>query len=155
MPNHSAGILLYHFNTNILEVLLVHPGGPFWSKKDVGAWSIPKGLIEENEDILIAAKREFSEETGFHVDGKFIELGSITQPSKKIVTIFALEYDLDATKTVSNTFKLEWPLKSGQIIDCPEVDRAEWFPANQAKTKILKGQSEFISRLAETLNYSD
>lgn len=153
MANHSAGILLFRFRENILEVLLVHPGGPFWVKKDDGSWSIPKGLIEESENLLIAAKREFKEETNFEVDGEFTELGSITQPSKKVITVFALQHDIDASKVVSNTFELEWPPKSGKRILCPEIDRAEWFTIPAAKLKIIKGQSGFLTRLTEVLNY--
>ena len=154
MANHSAGILLYRFKTDVLEILLVHPGGPFYVKKDDGAWSIPKGLIEDSEDTLTAAKREFKEETGFDVDGDFIELGSLTQPSKKIVTAFAINHDLDVTKVVSNTFELEWPPKSGKKILCPEIDKAEWFPVKKAMEKILKGQSVFITKLTSMLNYT-
>ena len=152
MAIHSAGILLYRFATDTLEVLLVHPGGPFWAKKDDGAWSIPKGLIEDSEDTLCAAKREFAEETGFDVDGKFIKLGSITQPSRKIVTAFALHHDLDATKVVSNTFELQWPPNSGKKIECPEIVRAEWFSIIKAMNKIQKGQVGFITKLTSILN---
>jgi predicted NUDIX family NTP pyrophosphohydrolase len=154
MANHSAGILLYRFKEDVLEILLVHPGGPFYAKKDDGAWSIPKGLIEDSEDVLAAAKREFTEETGFEVDGDFIELGSLIQPSKKTVTAFALNHDLDAAKAASNTFELEWPPRSGKKILCPEVDKAEWFPVQKAMVKILKGQSEFITKLSSMLNYT-
>lgn len=154
MANHSGGILLYRYRENILEVLLVHPGGPFWAKKDDGAWSIPKGLVEESEDILIAAKREFKEETSFDVDGEFIELGSLTQPSKKVVTAFALQHDLDVSKVTSNIFELEWPPKSGKKIKCPEIDKAAWLSIPDAKVKILKGQSAFLTKLTEVLNYT-
>ncbi|MDR0380763.1 MAG: NUDIX domain-containing protein [Oscillospiraceae bacterium] len=155
MAVHSAGVMLYRFNAGILEVLLVHPGGPFWARKDDGAWSIPKGLVEGSEDVLSAAKREFTEETGFAIDGDFLDLGSLTQPSKKIVTAFALHRDVDAAQAVSNTFTLEWPPKSGRIVSCPEIDRAEWFPLPKAREKIAKGQREFISRLAALLHISD
>jgi predicted NUDIX family NTP pyrophosphohydrolase len=154
MSIHSAGIILYRYNSDNLEVLLIHPGGPFWAKKDEGAWSISKGLIEGTEDVLTTAKREFFEETGFEVDGEFIELGEIVQPSKKIITAFALHYDLDPSKLVSNTFELEWPPKSGKKIQCPEVDKAGWFTVSKAKQKILKGQVEFIDKLLEILKYT-
>jgi len=153
MVKYSAGILLYRFRNNRLEVLLVHPGGPFWAKKDEGAWSIPKGLIEENEDVLDAAKREFKEEIGIEVDGNFIDLGEVKQSSRKMVHIFALEKDLEVKNIVSNTFKLEWPKGSGIIHEYPEVDKAEWFSIEEAKKKILKGQREFIDRLINVLNY--
>jgi predicted NUDIX family NTP pyrophosphohydrolase len=115
MSVHSAGIILFRFKNEKLEVMLVHPGGPFWAKKDDGAWSIPKGLFEENENPLDAAKREFKEETGYEVGGEFIELGELKQPSRKIVHAWALEKDIDETKIVSNTFTLEWPKNSGNI----------------------------------------
>jgi predicted NUDIX family NTP pyrophosphohydrolase len=133
--------------------MLVHPGGPFWAKKDEGAWSIPKGLFEENEDPLDAAKREFKEETGFEVEGEFIDLGELKQPSKKIIHAWALEKDLDETKIVSNTFTLEWPKNSGRLQEYPEIDKADWFEIEQAKKKILKGQVGFIERLVEIINY--
>lgn len=154
MSKHSAGILLFRFKNGKLEVMLVHPGGPFWAKKDEGAWSIPKGLIEEKENPLDAAKREFKEETGFEVDGDFIELGEIRQPSGKIIHIWALEKDLDVTKIVSNTFTLEWPKNSGKVREYPEVDKAGWFDIEQAKKKIVKGQRGFIDKLMEILNYT-
>jgi len=153
MKKHSAGILLYRFRDKKLEVMLVHPGGPFWAKKDEGSWSIPKGLIEKGEDPLEAAKREFKEETGFEVDGQFIDLGKLRQPSGKIVQAWALEKDLDVTETVSNKFTIEWPRGSGRVQEYPEVDRAGWFDIKQAKKKILKGQIGFIDRLIKALNY--
>lgn len=153
MSVHSAGILLYRIINHQLEVMLVHPGGPYWINKDLGAWSIPKGLLEENEPPLVAAKREFKEETGFEVNGDFIELGILKQPSKKIVHAWALEQDLDTTKIVSNTFELEWPKHSGQLMEFPEVDRGEWFDIEVAKLKISKGQAEFIGILVKSINY--
>jgi len=147
MVVHSGGILLFRFNNNETEVLLVHPGGPFWTKKDEGAWSIPKGVFEEHESPLDAAKREFKEETGFEADGEFIELGNLTQPSKKIVYAWTLEKDLDETKVVSNKFSLEWPRRSGIMREFPEIDRASWFGIDLAKKKIQKGQAGFIDRL--------
>lgn len=153
MRKHSAGILLFRHRNEKLEVMLVHPGGPFWAKKDYGAWSIPKGLYDENEDPLNAAKREFKEETGFEVEGEFIELGKFQQPSKKIIRTWALEKDLDVTKIVSNTFLCEWPKNSGKVQEYPEIDKADWFNIEEAKKKILKGQIGIIDRLLEILNY--
>ena len=152
MSIHSAGILLYRFTDKKLEVMLVHPGGPYWAKKDKGAWSIPKGLVEENEPPLEAAKREFKEETGFAVAGDFVELGALKQPSKKIVHAWALEKDLDITKIVSNTFELEWPKNSGVIKKYPEIDRGVWFEIGEAKLKILQGQQKFLDILADLLH---
>lgn len=153
MSKHSSGILLYKFNNEKLEVMLVHPGGPFWARKDKGAWSIPKGLLEENENPLEAAKREFKEETGFDIDGEFISLGELQQPSKKIVHAWAIEMDLDATRIRSNTFTLEWPKNSGKIQEYPEIDKGDWFDIKQAKKKILIGQISFIDSLIEIIKY--
>jgi predicted NUDIX family NTP pyrophosphohydrolase len=153
MKKHSAGIFLFRFKNKKLEVMLVHPGGPFWAKKDDGAWSIPKGLFDENENPLDAAKREFKEETGFEVDGEFINLGELEQPSKKMIHVWALEKDLDAAKIVSNKFTLEWPRNSGILQEYPEVDKAGWFNIEQARKKISKGQMGFIDKLVEILNY--
>ena len=147
MSVYSAGILLYRLRDNSVEVLLAHPGGPFWSGKDLGAWSIPKGQSEANEDSLQAAKREFREETGFEVDGDFIDLGTIRQPSRKMIQIWALEHDMDADRLQSNEFALEWPRKSGIVMQFPEIDRAEWFDIDRARQKILKGQAGFLDRL--------
>ncbi len=133
--------------------MLVHPGGPFWAKKDEGAWSIPKGVFEqEREDALAAAKREFEEETGFEVDGEFIDLGELKQPSRKIVHALALERNLDTADIQSNTFTLEWPKNSGNAKEYPEIDKAQWFTIEEATKKILKGQAEFIDRLIEKLS---
>jgi len=151
MSLHSGGILLFRSRDDRLEVLLVHPGGPFWIRKDEGAWSIPKGLFEEDESPRDAAKREFKEETGFEADGQFIELGEQKQPSRKIVHAWALEMDLEETKVVSNKFTLEWPKKSGVIREYPEIDRAGWFDTDQARIKIQKGQLVFVDRLIELL----
>ena len=147
MSVYSAGILLYRLRDNAVEVLLAHPGGPFWSGKDLGAWSIPKGQSEANEDPLQAAKREFREETGFEVDGQFIDLGTIPQPSRKMIQIWALKQDLDADRLQSNEFSMEWPRKSGIMMQFPEIDRAEWFDIERARQKIHKGQSGFLDRL--------
>jgi predicted NUDIX family NTP pyrophosphohydrolase len=152
MSKKSGGILPFRFQGNHLEVLLVHPGGPLWAGKDEGAWSISKGLFEENESPLDAAKREFKEETGFEVDGVFIELGRIKQPSGKIVFAWAVEKDLDERKIVSNKFSLEWPSRSGIMQEFPEIDRAGWFDIESARKKILKGQQGFIDRLLYALD---
>lgn len=152
MSKKSGGILPFRFQDNHLEVLLVHPGGPLWAGKDEGAWSISKGLFEENESPLDAAKREFKEETGFEVDGVFIELGRIKQPSGKIVFAWAVEKDLDERRIVSNNFMLEWPRRSGIMREFPEIDRAGWFDVESARKKILKGQQGFIDRLLYALD---
>jgi predicted NUDIX family NTP pyrophosphohydrolase len=151
MSVHSAGILLFRRPGNGLEVFLVHPGGPFWAARDAGAWSIPKGLCEADELPLVAAKREFSEETGFTVDGDFIDLGQLKQSGGKIVYAWALEKDVDAAAIHSNTFILEWPKGSGIMREYPEVDRGAWFDLAQAGRKMLKGQLGFIDRLVERL----
>lgn len=140
---------MYRRGAQGLEVLLVHPGGPFWARKDLGAWSIPKGEYSEGDEALAAAIREFAEETGTHPRGELRPLGELTQPGRKIVTAFALEGDFDPTTLKSNTFELEWPPKSGRRATFPEVDRAGWFSLETARTKILLGQREFITRLLE------
>ena len=147
MPKRSAGILMYRCADAGIEVLLVHPGGPFWARKDLGAWSIPKGEYSETEDGLAVARREFEEETGARVQGEPLPLGELVQPGRKIVTAWALEGDFDPSKLQSNLFEMEWPPRSGRRQSFPEVDRAQWFSPAEAQRKILKGQSEFISRL--------
>jgi predicted NUDIX family NTP pyrophosphohydrolase len=152
MKKRSAGILMYRRTGPELEVLLVHPGGPFWAKKDLGAWSIPKGEFEEGEEPLAAAKREFREELGAEaegalVNGAFLELGTLVQPSRKEVVAWAVEGDFAVAELRSNTFELEWPPKSGRKKQFPEVDRAAWFGLDDARGKILRGQIEFIDRL--------
>jgi len=147
MRGQSAGILVYRQASAGMEVLLVHPGGPFWAKKDAGAWSIPKGLLGAEEDALEAARREFFEETGFAIDGDFLPLGSVTQPSGKVVLAWAVLGEIDAAGVKSNTFEMEWPPNSGMRREFPEVDRAGWFALEVARGKILKGQSEFLDRL--------
>ena len=151
MPKRSAGLLVYRQKKNIAEVLLVHPGGPFWAKKDEGVWSIPKGEIEGDEEPLAVAKREFMEEIGSSIDGIFTPLEPIRQPSGKIVVAWAIEADLNIETLVSNTFVMEWPPKSGRMQEFPEVDRAEWFPVDEAMKKILKGQQGFITQLEAKL----
>ena len=148
MPKRSAGVLLFRRIANELEVLLAHPGGPFWKNKDDGAWSIPKGEYGENEDPLTAAKREFKEETGRTLSGDFIPLGEIRQPGGKVVTAWAVEGDFDTTNLRSNTFSMPWPPRSGKLQEFPEIDHAEWFPLEVARRKVLKGQAELLDRLA-------
>jgi predicted NUDIX family NTP pyrophosphohydrolase len=147
MAKHSAGLLMYRRGRGELEVFLVHPGGPFWAQKDVGAWSIPKGEYRPGEDPLAAARREFREETGFSVAGEFIPLTPRKQPSGKIIQAWAVEGDCDAAAVRSNTFTLEWPPRSGRQQEFPEVDRAAWFTLTAAREKIIKGQVGFLDEL--------
>ncbi len=128
-------------------MLLVHPGGPFWAKKDAGSWSIPKGEYIEGEDPLAAARREFAEETGIALDGEFVPLGEVKQAGAKLVAAWALEGDLDAAAIRSNTFRLEWPPKSGRMREFPEIDAAAWLSIDAARGKLLKGQLDFLDRL--------
>src|SRR3989442_11730537 len=151
MPKRSAGILLYRRRDAGLEVLLVHPGGPFWAKKDAGAWSIPKGEYSETENPLAAAKREFEEETGTHPQGECLPLGDLVQPGRKIVIVFALEGDLDPANLRSTPFELEWPPRSGRKASFPEIARAQWFSPAEAEQKILPGQRAFIHRLMQAI----
>lgn len=147
----SAGILLYRRKAKSIEVFLVHPGGPFWKGKEKGAWSIPKGEFTEGEDPLTVAKREFNEETGQTVNGDFFELTPIKQKGGKMVHAWAVEGDADADNIVSNTFKTEWPYKSGKWITIPEVDKAGWFSVDEAKGKINTAQTELIEELVRKL----
>jgi len=140
----SAGLLMYRLRNDSIQVLLVHPGGPFWAKKDDGAWSLPKGIIDPGEDELLAAIREFEEETGFTVEGDFIALTPRRQPSGKIIWAWAIEGDCDPAAMKSNTFSIEWPPRSGKMAEFPEADRIEWFDIESAKVKIIKGQIGFI-----------
>lgn len=150
MSKQSAGLLLYKRDGKDLRVLLVHPGGPFWAKKDVGSWSIPKGEFVEGEDPQEAAKREFHEELGLTPpDGQTIDLGSAKQSSGKMIYIWAQDSDLDISKMHSNTFEIQWPPKSGQMQQFPEADKAAWLTLEQASVKIVKGQMPFLERLAE------
>jgi len=152
MAKRSAGILMYRGKGPKLELLLVHPGGPFWAKKDQGAWSVPKGEYEPGEDSVAVARREFEEELGRPPpQGSFIELGELVQPSRKVITAFAVQGDLDPAKLTSNHFELEWPPKSGRKQSFPEVDRAAWFTPAEAREKIQSGQAPFIDRLLERL----
>jgi predicted NUDIX family NTP pyrophosphohydrolase len=151
MARRSAGLLLFRTSDETLEVLLVHPGGPLWAKKDAGAWSIPKGEIGESEDPLETARREFAEETGQKVDGPVIELGEIRQKGGKTVQAWALKGDLDPATIRSNTFTMQWPPRSGRMREFAEVDRAQWFTLEKAREKINPAQVAFLKRLkAET-----
>jgi predicted NUDIX family NTP pyrophosphohydrolase len=147
MPKLSAGILLHRPGLAGREVLLVHPGGPFWARKDFGAWSIPKGLIDPNEDAAAAAKREFAEEVGTVPTGDLHPLGEFRQPGGKIVIAFALAGDFDPAMLSSNSFEMEWPPRSGRLITVPEVDRAEWFGLAAAREKLLQGQRPILDAL--------
>jgi predicted NUDIX family NTP pyrophosphohydrolase len=150
--NLSAGLLLYRRRAGQLEVLLAHPGGPFWTKKDAGAWTIPKGLVDEGEDHLTTAKREFEEELGVKPNAsEYLELGEVRQKAGKTVVGFAFEGDLDPATIESNTFKAQWPPRSGQWRTFPEVDRAGWFSIDVARTKINPAQAELLSRLEALL----
>jgi predicted NUDIX family NTP pyrophosphohydrolase len=151
MPKRSAGLLMFRRRGSNLEVFLVHPGGPFWKKKDAGAWSIPKGEYEEGEDPLEAAKREFEEETGIKADGEFVALGQTKQSGGKVISAWAFEGDCSPAEVRSNMFSMEWPPKSGHRQEFPEVDRADWSNMNEARTRILKGQVVFLNRLMDRL----
>jgi len=151
LPKASAGLLMFRRCGAELEVFLVHPGGPFWTKRDLGAWSIPKGEVAPGEDPLASARREFEEETGTWPDGEFIPLSPRRQRSGKVVYAWAFEGDCDATTVVSNTFIMEWPPRSGRQQAFLEVDRAEWFPLEEAKRRLVSGQVGFVEELAELL----
>ncbi len=150
MPKRSAGILMYRCPGEAVEVLLVHPGGPFWAKRDLGAWSIPKGEYEPDEDPESCARREFAEELGVEPQGTLRPLGELRQGGGKLVTAFALSGDFDAGTLNGNTFTMEWPPRSGRRQSFPEVDRAAWFTLPAARGKIIAGQAPFLDRL-ETL----
>jgi predicted NUDIX family NTP pyrophosphohydrolase len=147
MPKQSAGLLVYRLRNEALEVFLVHPGGPFWAKKDAGAWSIPKGEFAPDEDALAAAQREFTEETGVVLNGPFAALGTVRQAGGKTIYAFVTEADIDPEKIVSNTFRMEWPPRSGRFAAFPEVDRAAWFSLEAAAEKINSSQGELLLRL--------
>jgi predicted NUDIX family NTP pyrophosphohydrolase len=154
MKKQSAGILPFRGSNADLEVFLVHPGGPFWAKKDAGAWSIAKGEYSEDENALRAAKREFEEETGGAVSGDLISLGEVKQAGGKVVKAWALKHDLDPATLKSNTFRLEWPPRSGKIQEYPEVDSGAWFSLAVARKKIVKAQEEFLTRLVDGMTVS-
>lgn len=148
----SSGILLYQVRAGVLHLLIAHMGGPFWARKDAGAWSIPKGEPDGDEDPLAVARREFTEELGSPPpDGEYLDLGEFRQPSGKRITVFAIEGDLDASAIRSNTFELEWPKGSGKVRSFPEVDRAEWVPAALARQKLVSGQVPFVDALVAAL----
>ena len=151
----SAGLVLYRLHQNYLEVFLVHPGGPYWKGREEGAWSIPKGEFGEKEDPLDTAIREFREETGQEVNGEFLELGKVQQKGGKLVWAWAVEGDIEADNIRSNTFRQEWPYKSGKWITVPEVDKGGWFSVEEAKIKMNPAQLEFIARLVEILKKED
>jgi predicted NUDIX family NTP pyrophosphohydrolase len=148
VPKLSAGLLLYRLNDGVVEVLIAHPGGPFWARKDDGAWSIPKGEYTEGDDPWAAAQREFEEEVGSAAPpGPRMELAPVKQAGGKVVTAFAVQADLDVADAHSNTFELEWPRGSGKLKSFPEVDRLEWFTVAQARVKLLKSQLPLLDQL--------
>lgn len=153
MPKRSAGLLLYRVTDDgVVEVLIGHPGGPFWARRDDGAWSIPKGEYAEDEDPWHAAQREFHEELGLAApDGPRLEFTPVKQPGGKVITAFAVRGELDVSESVSNTFELEWPKGSGKVRQYPELDRVAWFPVAEARVKLLKGQVPLLDRLLEQL----
>ncbi len=156
MGARSAGLLLYRVSDDgVVEVLIAHPGGPFWAKKDHGAWSVPKGEYDEGDDALAAAYREFVEETGFPAPvpaAQAAALGEVRQPSGKRVIVWAIEGDLDVADATSNTFEMEWPRGSGRLREFPEIDRVEWVPLERARLKLLKGQVPFLDALEASLS---
>lgn len=151
MAKLSAGLLVYRVRDGIIELLLVHPGGPFWAKRDLAAWSIPKGEYETGEDPLEAARREFSEETSAAIAGPFLPLSPVKQPGGKTVAAWLVRGDMDVSALVSNSFSLEWPPRSGRLQSFPEVDRAAWFTPEAAAAKILKAQAPLISEALECI----
>jgi predicted NUDIX family NTP pyrophosphohydrolase len=152
MAARSAGLILYKREGGALHVLLAHPGGPFWEKKDRGAWSIPKGLVESHETPLAAAIREFTEETGFAAEGAFLSLGEVVQGGGKRVAAWAVEGDCDPAAHKPGMFEMEWPPRSGRMEQFPEIDRIAWFTLAEARERILAGQAPFIDRLAAKLS---
>jgi predicted NUDIX family NTP pyrophosphohydrolase len=152
MPKQSAGILLYRIKNKKPEIFLCHPGGPFYKNKDTAAWSIPKGEFDNEEEPLVAAKREFKEETGQEVEGNFIPLKPVKYKNGKIVHAWAVEGEIDASSIQSNLFPLEWPPKSGKYIEVPEVDRGEWFTIEMAKQKILPSLYPIIEEFLEKMD---
>jgi predicted NUDIX family NTP pyrophosphohydrolase len=156
MPRRSAGIVLYRVRAGTPEVLLVHPGGPFWARRDAGAWSFPKGEYDAGDDPRETALREFEEETGTALPpGDLIELGSVKQKGGKVVSAWAVEGDLDPDTVKSNTFRMQWPPRSGRWATFPEVDRAGWFSPEEAREKLVPAQAEFVDRLLGRLGRGD
>jgi predicted NUDIX family NTP pyrophosphohydrolase len=155
MAKRSAGLLMYRWHNHELQVFLVHPGGPFWAKKDMGAWSVAKGEYVDGEIPLEAAKREFQEETGFVAQGAFLELGTVQQSGGKVVSAWAFEGDCDPAAMVSNHCQVEWPPRSGRMIEIPEVDRGDWFSIAEGRERILKSQAPFLDRLCQMLQCAD
>ncbi|MDQ2843961.1 MAG: NUDIX domain-containing protein [Acidobacteriota bacterium] len=151
MPKRSAGLMMYRRSKGELEVFLVHPGGPYFAKKDAGTWGIPKGEYEKDEASLAAARREFTEETGFTPAGEVIELGSIRQKSGKVVIAWGVEGDCDPAALASNTCTIEWPPRTGQMLEIPEVDQGRWFGISDARASIRKEQEPLLDRLAASL----
>ncbi|UCF86549.1 MAG: NUDIX domain-containing protein [Nitrospiraceae bacterium] len=152
MPKISAGIVMFRFQNRAPQVFLVHPGGPFWANKDLGAWSIPKGLPDQEENLLAAAQREFREETGFTVSGNFLQLTPVKQKSGKVIHAWAVEGDCNPGEVKSNTFSLEWPPRSGKQQEFPEVDRAAWFDIKEARERIIPGQLGLLEELQQILH---
>jgi len=155
MAVNSAGIIVYRKSGIILEILLVHPGGPFWAGKDAHAWSIPKGEFRPPEDAFLAARREFREETGMQIEGEFIEMEPVRQPGGKIIYSWAIEKNIDIRPLRSNTFTMEWPPHSNKLQDFPEIDKAAWFSVNIAKNKVHKGQVRIIENLLSKLGLKE
>jgi len=151
MPKTSAGLLPYRWRDGRPEVFLVHPGGPFWTKKDDAAWSVAKGEVEQDESLLDAARREFTEETGLTLTGPLLPLNPVRQSGGKVVHVWAVEADLEPSAIRSNAFPLEWPPRSGQIVQFPEIDRAAWFGLAEARRKIHKGQLGLLEELGAAL----
>jgi predicted NUDIX family NTP pyrophosphohydrolase len=152
VPTTSAGLLLYRVGRDGIEVLLVHPGGPFWAKKDLGAWSIPKGETDGDDDLLTVAHRELAEETGFRAPGEALPLGSVRLKGGKVVHAWAVRGDADPSRLVSNTFEIEWPPRSGRTRAFPEVDRAGWFDLAEARRRIHPAQAAFLDALMELVD---
>ena len=151
MAKRSAGLLMFRRNGGELQVFLVHPGGPFWAGKDAGSWTVPKGEYVDGEEPLDAARREFTEETGFVAEGEFIDIGNVRQTSGKIVNAWAFEGDCDPRKLKSNFCEIEWPPRSGKKMEIPEVDRGAWFSLEEAREKILKSQEGFLDVLGRKI----
>lgn len=155
MPKRSAGLIMYRIRERQLEVLLVHPGGPFWTNKDKGAWAIPKGQVDDGEEPLAAARREFQEETSFVAEGNFLSLGTIRQLSGKLVDAWGFEGDCDPEELRSITCEVEWPPRSKRMIEVPEVDRGEWFTIDHARESIIESQRPFLKNLCRSLGCDD